>query len=75
MSAVAPKRELTVLPVSCRFYGMSGETGHLVPTGGNQCALLLGRYSPCQMEINGNPIDESRCPLALRLGMEAKGDE
>jgi hypothetical protein len=63
MSAVAPARELQVVPTNCRFYGQSAVTGHLVPTGGNQCALITPNHSPCQMERNGNPIDETRCPL------------
>lgn len=72
MSAAAPKRELEVLPVTCRFYGMNGQFGRLVPTGGNQCGLITDSHSPCKMERNGNPIDESRCPLVLQLVNEAK---
>jgi hypothetical protein len=74
VSAVAPKRELEVVPVNCRFYGKTVFSGRLVATGGNQCALIaLTRTepSPCQMEKNGNPIDESRCPL-VRQAQEVR---
>lgn len=67
MSATAPRRELEVLPVNCRFFGMNGMFGRLVPTGGNQCGLITTAHSPCKMELNGNPIDESRCPLVVQM--------
>lgn len=67
MSAVAPKRELEVVPVACRWYGMSNATGHLVPTGDNQCGLITAGRSDCQMERNQNPIDETRCPIVAAV--------
>jgi len=70
--ATAPARELTVLPVSCRFYGMNGMFGRLVPTGGNQCGLITNKHAPCQMEFNGHDIDESRCPLVHELVAQTK---
>lgn len=72
MSAIAPKRELEVVAVNCRWYGRNGQFGRLVPTGGNQCGLITASHSPCQMERNGYPVDETRCPL-VRQALENVG--
>jgi hypothetical protein len=49
----------------CPFYGKSAhpEMRLLIETGGNQCAAIWGRHSPCSMEISGKRPDLSRCPL------------
>jgi hypothetical protein len=56
---------------ACRFYGMSGQGGlnHLIPSGGNQCALILASIAPCQMELNGQPPQWERCPLNPASGI------
>jgi hypothetical protein len=61
------RRELQVLPVSCRFYGMNGMFGHLVPSLGNQCGLIVDRHAPCQMEMAHQKPDEKTCPLVRRI--------
>jgi hypothetical protein len=38
-------------PMSCRYYGKNGMFGRLIHQGGNQCALIVDRYAPCQMEV------------------------
>ena len=52
--------------MSCRFYGKhwAGSTFGLVDQCGNQCAMIIGAYSPCALEINGHTPDETVCPLA-----------
>jgi hypothetical protein len=78
MSAPAPARELRVIPTNCRFYGKNGRFGKLVPTGGNQCGLITASHSPCVMEQNAQPIDETRCDIVVAVAQaiqraEAKG--
>ena len=52
----------------CRFYGMNGMAGKLIPQGGNQCALIINSYSPCWMETEAQTTpDEANCPVALQL--------
>jgi len=60
-------RELAIVPVNCRYYGMSGAAGRLISTHGNQCALILEAHAPCQMEIAGETPDEKTCRLVLRI--------
>jgi hypothetical protein len=51
----------------CPFYGKSAHEflRILVPSGGNQCALITNRYAPCKLEIAGDPAPElERCELA-----------
>lgn len=36
---------------ACPFYGVALMRGVLVPSGGNQCALVTTAHSPCTMEI------------------------
>lgn len=38
----------------------------LLPTHGNQCALVVTSHSPCQMEIAGETPDWLLCPLVKR---------
>jgi hypothetical protein len=45
-----------------------GLTGVLMPTGGNQCALILTSHSPCRMEIAGELPDETACSLLRGAG-------
>jgi len=35
--------------------------GILVDTYGNQCALIIGSYSPCRMEMNKENPDWNKC--------------
>ena len=51
----------------CRFYGMNGMFGALIPIGGNQCALIVTSHSPCRMEMERESPDETRCPLKAQL--------
>jgi hypothetical protein len=37
----------------------------LVGQGGNQCAFVINRYAPCEMEIHGLAPDWPTCPLLL----------
>lgn len=67
MGEQAITKDLEVIPVACRFYGYNGMFGRLVPTGGNQCGLILTSHSPCQMEMQGRPVDEMHCPLVLQF--------
>ena len=63
----APRRELSVLPVACHFYGKAIGAARLIDTHGNQCALITERHSPCQMEIANRTPDETTCPLVDRI--------
>jgi hypothetical protein len=40
--------------VTCKFYGCAAVTKLrvLVPTGGNQCALITESHAPCRMEVH-----------------------
>jgi hypothetical protein len=69
------RRELQVLPVSCRFYGFNGMFGGLIPTHGNQCGLITDRHAPCQMEMAQRKPDEKTCSLVLRIFGEPEGDD
>jgi hypothetical protein len=52
---------------SCPFYGVSlmrlmpDQAAVLVPTNGNQCALITVAHSPCAMEIAGKDVGWDRC--------------
>ncbi len=53
-----------VLRPDCAFHGFSGMfDGVMMDSGGNQCALKTGSYSPCQMEMRGNKPYWSECPF------------
>ena len=43
---------------------------HILPTLGNQCALIFDAHSPCQQEIAGKPIDWRICPVAQEIRPE-----
>ena len=51
----------------CRFYGHDGQFGALIASHGNQCALVRESYSPCRMEIERRPVDETTCPLVAAV--------
>lgn len=56
----------------CQFYGHSGVANYqLVPTHGNQCALIVSAHAPCQMEINGETPSAARCPLIHQIRVAA----
>jgi hypothetical protein len=56
---------------ACPFYGMSGVLpGQLIPTHGNQCALIKTSHAPCAMEIGASTPEETNCPLIARLIMD-----
>ena len=67
ISEWAPRRALTVLPVACHFYGKAVGGTRLVDTHGNQCALIIERHAPCQLELAGATPDEKTCPLVLDI--------
>jgi hypothetical protein len=48
----------------CPFYGFHfvPEQKVMVDSNGNQCALAMSAYSPCQMEIAGNEPYWWLCP-------------
>ena len=47
----------------CPFYGFHYAMGALIDSNGNQCAMIVDSYSPCQMERNGEEIDWNNCKL------------
>jgi len=47
----------------CPFYGFNGMFGVMMDSEGNQCALINDSYSPCQMEIQDQRPDWTRCNL------------
>jgi hypothetical protein len=36
---------------------------HLIDQHGNECALIIGAYSPCAEEITGRPVDWHTCVI------------
>ena len=52
-----------VLRPDCAFHGFSGMSNVMMDSGGNQCALKIDSYSPCQMEMVGNKPSWSECPF------------
>ncbi len=48
---------------SCPFYGFNYLGRVFMDTKGNQCALIMGRQSPCRMEVSGKIPNWYRCPL------------
>ena len=52
-----------VLRSDCAFQGFSGMSDVMMDSGGNQCALKIDSYSPCQMEMRGNKPSWSECPF------------
>jgi hypothetical protein len=55
--------------VDCPFYGhhlvkVEGRLPFLrLDQDGNECALIVDAYSPCQMEIDGRDPDWKKCPI------------
>ena len=47
---------------SCPFYGFYMAPGVLLDSEGNQCALIINSYSPCQMEMLARNPDWKKCP-------------
>jgi len=47
----------------CPFYGKHAveEMTLLVTQGGNECALITGKYAPCEMEIGGQRPELENC--------------
>lgn len=61
--------------MSCRFYGFNGMFGTLMPTGGNQCALIRTSHSPCPRKMAGEPVEERDCPVVHEVALcTAPGD-
>lgn len=58
--------------MTCPFYG-HGDTGlgMLIPTQGNQCAVVRIAHSPCRMEMAGRPVEWESC--VLRSGRAVTG--
>jgi hypothetical protein len=57
--------------MNCPFYGyamfrlgsMAGAFPFvLIPSHGNQCALVTDSHSPCILQTNGDPVEWSVCP-------------
>jgi hypothetical protein len=48
----------------CPFYGYVASTALrvLMPSGGNQCALITDAHSPCKQELAGKPLHLETCP-------------
>ena len=42
----------------------------LLPTLGNQCALIFEAHSPCKQEIEDKPIDWRICPTVREIREE-----
>lgn len=38
---------------------------NLIATHGDQCALITGAHSPCQLENTGQPVEWSVCPFVI----------
>lgn len=49
----------------CPFYGFNAVASMrlLVPSGGNQCALITNAISPCRRELAGVSPNWALCPL------------
>ena len=47
----------------CPFYGFHQSPGLFMDSRGNQCALITDSYSPCRMEVVGDPVDWDECPI------------
>ena len=62
----------------CKFYGCAAVKliKALVPTGGNQCALVTTAHAPCRMEIDGEEPRLEECELnGCRAALEFSGFE
>jgi len=58
---------------NCPFYGwhvavcgvrhlIAAHSLRFMASGGNQCALRLTSYTPCDLAIEGRPVDWRVCP-------------
>lgn len=47
----------------CPFYGFHAWQSMFMDQTGNQCALLIDSYSPCQMEVRNQKTDWNKCPF------------
>ena len=51
--------------MSCPFYGKHASLGttfgSIIPSGGNQCAVIVRALFPCAMELIGRPADAETC--------------
>jgi hypothetical protein len=57
--------------MNCPFYGRSGARFPiLLQSGGNQCALLVHSFSPCEMEMIGRAPDWKECELVKSFRRE-----
>lgn len=50
----------------CPFFGKHAVTpapgqGALIPSEGNQCALVTDSYRPCYLEVRGDPPELEAC--------------
>ena len=53
----------------CPFFGKSAvplspddaSRGSLIPSGGNQCALVTESFRPCYLEVRGDPPELEAC--------------
>ena len=45
----------------CPFYGFNGMFDVMIDSKGNQCALITDSHSPCQMEMQKQRPDWSKC--------------
>ena len=63
---VQPAESPPVKQEGCPFYGffLSPEMKVMHAQHGNQCALKISSYSPCQMEIAGDAPFFGACPLS-----------
>ncbi len=48
---------------TCPFYGFFAANGMMMDQHGNQCALVIDSYRPCQMEKEGEQPDWNGCPF------------
>lgn len=59
----------------CPFYGFQVmEGGWFLSAGGNQCALIVKRYSPCSMEMQHNNPDWDTCPFGGQMSEDDWAD-
>jgi len=57
--------------MSCPFYGKHASilVPAIVDQGGNQCAIIIGSYAPCIMEVSqGREPDAATCKLLRATG-------
>jgi len=72
-------------PVNCPFYGryvamtLLGAEAVLKErltfrsSGGNQCAIRLTTYAPCELALEGKPVDWQVCPVCRAALVGHKG--